>query len=57
MNKKSFKIQSANDDRVPKSSSTDRSDATRRVSGARVLRRWSVAELIARAAGAPRAFA
>ena len=38
--------------------STDHpNDTTHQASGARILRRWSVAELIARAAGAPRAFA
>jgi hypothetical protein len=57
MNKQSLKIHSANEDRLPKSTSTDRPDATRRAAGARILRRWSVADLIARAGGAPRAFA
>lgn len=43
-----------------RAASPDRPDATRQVrgaGGARILRRWSVAELIARAAVAPRAFA
>jgi hypothetical protein len=35
----------------------DRAYASRKVSGARILRRWSVSDLIARAGGAPRAFA
>ena len=43
--------------RLPKSTTPDRPDATRQVNGARILRRWSVADLIARAGGAPRAFA
>ncbi|HXD66019.1 MAG TPA: hypothetical protein VNV17_15460 [Solirubrobacteraceae bacterium] len=37
--------------------SPDRTDTRRPVSGARILRRWSVSDLIARAGGAPRAFA
>jgi hypothetical protein len=40
--------------------SADRPDTTRPVGGvgeARILRRWSVADLIARAGGAPRAIA
>jgi hypothetical protein len=36
---------------------SDRADAARQARGARILRRWSVSELIARAGGAPRAFA
>jgi hypothetical protein len=45
---------------APSADSRDRPDRTRRapaVSGARILRRWSVTDLIARAGGAPRAFA
>ncbi|HEY2318349.1 MAG TPA: hypothetical protein VGH67_08635 [Solirubrobacteraceae bacterium] len=48
---------------APRTTSPDRPDATRpggRVGGVgrvRVLRRWSVADLIARAGGVPRAFA
>jgi hypothetical protein len=42
---------------APVVASPDRPDAARQVGGARILRRWSVAELIARAGGAPRAFA
>ena len=41
---------------APASQSADR-DATRQAGGARILRRWSVTDLIARAGGAPRAFA
>jgi hypothetical protein len=37
--------------------SPDRPDATRQAGGARILRRWSVKDLIARAGGAPRAIA
>ncbi len=37
--------------------SPDRRDAARPASGGRILRRWSVSDLIARAGGAPRAFA
>ena len=40
--------------------SSDRLDSERQAGGAgeaRILRRWSVADLIARAGGAPRAFA
>jgi len=37
--------------------SSDRQDLGRQAPGARILRRWSVAELIATAGGAPRAFA
>jgi len=40
--------------------SSDRPETTRQapgVGGARILRRWSVADLIATAGGAPRAFA
>lgn len=40
--------------------SSDRPDTTRQapgVGGARILRRWSVTDLIATAGGAPRAFA
>jgi hypothetical protein len=37
--------------------SSDRPDPGRPASGARILRRWSVADLIATAGGAPRAFA
>jgi len=46
-----------------KTASSDRLDAALQTAregvqgGARILRRWSVAELIARAAGTPRAFA
>jgi hypothetical protein len=45
---------------APVAASPARPDATRQgggVGGARILRRWSVADLIARAGGAPRAFA
>jgi hypothetical protein len=48
---------------APGAASPDRPDATREVGGvggvggARVLRRWSVTDLIARAGGAPRAMA
>jgi hypothetical protein len=43
---------------APTAASPGRPDAARRqVGGARILRRWSVAELIARAGGAPRAIA
>lgn len=42
---------------APASKSPDHADATRPAGGARVLRRWSVTDLIARAGGAPRAFA
>lgn len=48
------------DPAAPSTASADRPAATRQpgaVGGGGVLRRWSVAELIARAAGAPRAFA
>lgn len=47
----------------PKPTPADRLDATRQAArevgrgGARILRRWSVTDLIARAGGAPRAFA
>ena len=47
----------------PKPTPAERLDATRQAArevgrgGARVLRRWSVTDLIARAGGAPRAFA
>jgi hypothetical protein len=37
--------------------STDHPNTTNQAGGARILRRWSVADLIARAGGAPRAFA
>jgi hypothetical protein len=37
--------------------SSDRLDPRRPAPGARILRRWSVADLIATAGGAPRAFA
>jgi hypothetical protein len=37
--------------------SSDRPDPRRQAPGARILRRWSVADLIATAGGAPRAFA
>jgi hypothetical protein len=37
--------------------SGDRPNATHQGGGARILRRWSVSDLIARAGGAPRAFA
>jgi hypothetical protein len=45
---------------APSPDSRDRTDGTREpggVGGARILRRWSVADLIARADGAPRAMA
>jgi hypothetical protein len=42
---------------TPNAVSPDRPDAGRPVGGARILLRWSVADLIARAGGAPRAFA
>lgn len=42
---------------APGAGSPDARDARRPVSGARILRRWSVSDLIARAGGAPRAFA
>jgi hypothetical protein len=42
---------------APGSESPDDRDVRRPVSGARILRRWSVADLIARAGGAPRAIA
>jgi hypothetical protein len=45
---------------APGSQSPDRADANRRAAGAgagQILRRWSVTDLIARAGGAPRAFA
>jgi hypothetical protein len=47
----------------PKPIPADRLDTTRQAArevgrgGARILRRWSVTDLIARAGGAPRAFA
>jgi hypothetical protein len=47
-------------DAAPVAASPDRHDATHQVGGvggARILRRWSVADLIARAGGAPRAIA
>ena len=47
-------------DAAPVAASLDRPDAARQVAevgGARILRRWSVADLIARAGGAPRAMA
>lgn len=46
-----------NDAAAPGAASPDRPDTGRRVSGARILRRWSVSDLIARAGSAPRAFA
>jgi hypothetical protein len=42
---------------APEAASPDRPDTRRPVSGARILRRWSVSDLIARAGGTPRAFA
>jgi hypothetical protein len=42
---------------TPRATSPDRPDCARQVGGARILRRWSVTDLIARAGGAPRAFA
>ena len=70
MSTQSISIQSPNAERIPESAarrvrvrrrpaavSPDRREATGQVGGARILRRWSVAELIARAGGAPRAFA
>jgi hypothetical protein len=42
---------------APGVAAPDGRDARRPVSGARILRRWSVADLIARAGGAPRAIA
>ena len=42
---------------APEAASPDRPDPRRQTGGARVLRRWSVADLIARAGGAPRAIA
>jgi hypothetical protein len=47
---------------APGTPSPDRSDPARQASGAeaargQILRRWSVTDLIARAGGAPRAFA
>ena len=42
---------------TPAAASPDRPDPRRQTGGARILRRWSVADLIARAGGAPRAFA
>ncbi len=62
MKKHSLTIPSRGDDgRLQKSSTTTgRPDAARQTGGAgaaRILRRWSVADLIARAGGAPRAFA
>ena len=45
---------------APVAASPDRPDAARQaggVGGARILRRWSVTDLIARAGGAPRAIA
>ena len=41
----------------PNTDSPDRPKATRQAGGARILRRWLVTDLIARAGGAPRAFA
>jgi hypothetical protein len=65
MNTHANHTQSRNEDRPAESAGRrirvrPRADAPRQVSGvggARILRRWSVSELIARAAGAPRAFA
>ncbi len=66
MNTQSPTVQSRDRDRIRETGATghtasaDRPGTTRhtsRVGGARILRRWSVAELIARAGGAPRAFA
>ncbi|HEX3688817.1 MAG TPA: hypothetical protein VHV28_03945 [Solirubrobacteraceae bacterium] len=42
---------------APNTDSPDHPEATRQAGGARILRRWSVTDLIARAGGAPRAFA
>jgi hypothetical protein len=42
---------------APEAASLYRPDTRRPVSGARILRRWSVSDLIARAWGTPRAFA
>ncbi|MGZ4172666.1 MAG: hypothetical protein ACXVR1_10115 [Solirubrobacteraceae bacterium] len=42
---------------APVAASPARLDAKRQEGGARILRRWSVADLIARAAGTPRAIA
>jgi hypothetical protein len=42
---------------APDAVSADRTEARRQAGGARILRRWSVADLIASAGGAPRAFA
>jgi hypothetical protein len=65
MTTQSIKTQSHSRERAaaPKAAPAERLDATLQTaregvrSGARILRRWSVAELIARAGGAPRAFA
>ena len=59
MNTHTIAIQSP-DRRVPQADSPDRPDTKRQAAAAgaaRILRRWSVADLIARAGGAPRAFA
>jgi hypothetical protein len=42
---------------MPEAVSSGRPEARRQTGGARILRRWSVADLIASAGGAPRAFA
>ena len=59
MKKHPLNIHSRGDEgRLQKSTTPDRPDAPRQVAWARrILRRWSVADLIARAGGAPRAFA
>ena len=66
MNTQSPTVPSPDRDRIRESGTTDHTTSaerpgtkrhTNRAGGARILRRWSVAELIARAGGAPRAFA
>jgi hypothetical protein len=42
---------------TPHATSPDRPAAAHQGRGARILRRWSITDLIARAGGAPRAFA
>jgi hypothetical protein len=42
---------------APRAAAPERPDASHQAGGARVLRRWSVSDLIARAGGAPRATA
>jgi hypothetical protein len=58
MSTQSISIQSPDGDMTAELAvASDRPDAARQARGARILRRWSVSDLIARAGGAPRAFA